>query len=99
MDPMSSIRRTADDASVSKLSAVMKGYYEDEFVRYFAAKQITKSPIINKGLCLYERNHVKIDFLPLLCVLGFFLFHVDFVCFLNLFCVVYHRVLRSCIYI
>eukprot|EP01116_Phalansterium_solitarium_P000570 TRINITY_DN1039_c0_g1_i4.p1 TRINITY_DN1039_c0_g1~~TRINITY_DN1039_c0_g1_i4.p1 ORF type:complete len:346 (+),score=83.45 TRINITY_DN1039_c0_g1_i4:295-1332(+) len=40
---------TNDDAVVSKLSAVTKGYYKDEFLKYFTRKPVHREPLINRG--------------------------------------------------
>jgi len=50
MNSITSIKRTADDSSISKLSAANLGYFEDEFLQYFAVRSIKKPPIINKGV-------------------------------------------------
>ncbi|KAI8148337.1 leucine carboxyl methyltransferase 2-like protein [Fennellomyces sp. T-0311] len=49
------IRGTNDDATVSRLSAVQLGYFQDPFVQYFVRRPIRRSPIINRGS--YIRNH------------------------------------------
>lgn len=38
-----------DDAAVSKLSACLLGYYEDEYMKVFVRKQTRRSPLINRG--------------------------------------------------
>ncbi|ORZ03045.1 leucine carboxyl methyltransferase 1 [Syncephalastrum racemosum] len=49
------IRGTNDDATVSRLSAVTIGYFDDPFVRYFVKRPVRRSPIINRGS--YIRNY------------------------------------------
>ncbi|KAI8088861.1 S-adenosyl-L-methionine-dependent methyltransferase [Halteromyces radiatus] len=48
------IRSTNDDATVSRLSAVRLGYFQDPFVQYFVKRPTKRMPIINRGS--YIRN-------------------------------------------
>lgn len=43
------IRKTDDDAAASKYSAILKGYYKDEYMQFFAAKPRPRLPLINIG--------------------------------------------------
>ncbi|GBG24562.1 Leucine carboxyl methyltransferase 1 [Hondaea fermentalgiana] len=43
------VQGTSDDAAVSKLSACLLGYYEDDFMRIFVGKETRRSPLINRG--------------------------------------------------
>ncbi|CAO0795251.1 unnamed protein product [Mucor circinelloides] len=43
------VRGTNDDATVSRLSAVNLGYFQDPFVKLFVKKPTRRSPIINRG--------------------------------------------------
>jgi len=43
------IKLTNDDAAESKLSAVELGYYEDNFLRFFARVKQRRPPLINRG--------------------------------------------------
>ncbi len=43
------VQGTNDDASVSKMSCVRMGYFEDEFLTYFVRRQARRPPIINRG--------------------------------------------------
>ncbi|CAL5221350.1 g3526 [Coccomyxa viridis] len=44
-----SVQRTNDDAQVSKLSCVDKGYFRDDFLKYFVRRASRRSPLINRG--------------------------------------------------
>ncbi|KAI7882931.1 leucine carboxyl methyltransferase [Lichtheimia hyalospora FSU 10163] len=43
------VRNTNDDATVSRLSAIAKGYFADDFVKYFVRRPVERSPIMNRG--------------------------------------------------
>ncbi|KAI8878956.1 leucine carboxyl methyltransferase [Backusella circina FSU 941] len=43
------VRGTNDDATVSRLSAVKLGYFNDPFVHLFVRQPVRRSPIINRG--------------------------------------------------
>lgn len=43
------VQETADDAAVSKLSAIRLGYVVDPFMGAFVRKQARRSPLINRG--------------------------------------------------
>eukprot|EP01029_Cantina_marsupialis_P028468 TRINITY_DN776200_c0_g1_i1.p1 TRINITY_DN776200_c0_g1~~TRINITY_DN776200_c0_g1_i1.p1 ORF type:complete len:340 (+),score=98.35 TRINITY_DN776200_c0_g1_i1:21-1040(+) len=45
------VQGTSDDAAVSKMSAIKKGYYDDPFLQYFIHKveRARRSPLINRG--------------------------------------------------
>ncbi|CAK9253738.1 unnamed protein product [Sphagnum jensenii] len=43
------VQATNDDATISKLSCVKKGYISDDFVQFFVRRPIKRSPIINRG--------------------------------------------------
>ncbi|KAK3234944.1 hypothetical protein CYMTET_54823 [Cymbomonas tetramitiformis] len=43
------VRGTNDDATVSKLSCVQLGYFEDDFLKYFVRRASKRAPIINRG--------------------------------------------------
>ncbi|KAH9530493.1 hypothetical protein CY35_20G005600 [Sphagnum magellanicum] len=47
------VQATNDDATISKLSCVKKGYISDEFVQFFVRRPIKRSPIINRGMTSY----------------------------------------------
>jgi len=51
---------TNDDATISKASCVEKGYYADEFVKYFlnakGKSQLKRPPLINRGY--FSRVHI-----------------------------------------
>jgi tRNA wybutosine-synthesizing protein 4 len=46
---MSKVQETADDAAISKCSAVRAGYYADPFIAQFLRKPLRRSPLINRG--------------------------------------------------
>jgi len=46
---MSNVSATNDDASICKLSAVMVGYYQDEYLKFFVKKPSRKPPLMNRG--------------------------------------------------
>lgn len=46
------VRETDNDAAVSRLSAVRKGYMEDEFASFFVKRAATRPPLINIGTYL-----------------------------------------------
>ncbi|KAI8336809.1 leucine carboxyl methyltransferase [Chlamydoabsidia padenii] len=50
------IRLTNDDATVSRLSAMQLGYFEDPFVKYFVKRPIRRMPIINRGSHIRSRS-------------------------------------------
>ena len=43
------VQETADDAALSKCSAVRAGYYADPFISQFFRKPQRRSPLINRG--------------------------------------------------
>merc|ERR1712025_879300 len=43
------IQGTNDDASVSKMSCINLGYFEDDFLRLFVRRRTKRPPIINRG--------------------------------------------------
>lgn len=43
------VQNTNDDATVSKLSCVRKGYFKDDYVHHFVRRQNRRSPVINRG--------------------------------------------------
>lgn len=43
------VQSTTDDASVSKLSAVEAGYYEDPYLQHIVRRRTKRSPLINRG--------------------------------------------------
>ena len=43
------VAETADDAAVSKASAVRPGYYVDPYVLEVVKKPVRRSPLINRG--------------------------------------------------
>jgi hypothetical protein len=45
------VQVTSDDAAVSKLSAMTRGYIKDEFLPFFVRKAAKRSPLINRGAC------------------------------------------------
>jgi O-methyltransferase involved in polyketide biosynthesis len=49
----SAVQATNDDATECKLSAIMRGYWSDDFVRHFVARagagEVKKGPLINRG--------------------------------------------------
>mmetsp|Transcript_7120 Transcript_7120/g.12499 ORF Transcript_7120/g.12499 Transcript_7120/m.12499 type:complete len:324 (+) Transcript_7120:301-1272(+) len=49
MDILREVQATSDDAAVSKLSAITKGYLDDPFLRLFVGKEARRSPLINRG--------------------------------------------------
>lgn len=44
-----SVQATNDDATVSKLSCALKGYFHDDFVRFFVRRPSRRAPVINRG--------------------------------------------------
>lgn len=57
--PESRVYETADDAAVSKLSAIRHGYFNDPFLGLFVRRFQRRSPLINRGetctdvMCLF----------------------------------------------
>ncbi|ORZ25893.1 S-adenosyl-L-methionine-dependent methyltransferase [Absidia repens] len=49
------IQLTNDDATVSRLSAVQLGYFDDPFVKYFVKRPTRRMPIINRGSYIRSR--------------------------------------------
>jgi hypothetical protein len=43
------VAETADDAAMSKASAVRQGYYADPYVLEIVKKPVRRSPLINRG--------------------------------------------------
>lgn len=43
------VQNTNDDATVSKLSCVKKGYFKDDYVHFFVRRPSRRSPVINRG--------------------------------------------------
>ncbi|CAI5502780.1 unnamed protein product [Closterium sp. Naga37s-1] len=43
------VQATNDDATVSKLSCVAKGYFQDPFVKLFVRRPARRSPVIHRG--------------------------------------------------
>ncbi|KAK9815129.1 hypothetical protein WJX73_008299 [Symbiochloris irregularis] len=43
------VQGTNDDAQVSKLSCVQRGYFQDRFLQYFVRKATRRAPLINRG--------------------------------------------------
>ncbi|CAI5477680.1 unnamed protein product [Closterium sp. Yama58-4] len=43
------VQATNDDATVSKLSCVTKGYFQDPFVKLFVRRPARRSPVIHRG--------------------------------------------------
>lgn len=43
------VRKTDDDAAASKYSAVLRGYYKDNYIQYFTPKPRIRLPLINIG--------------------------------------------------
>uniref|UniRef100_A0A8C9LKQ2 Leucine carboxyl methyltransferase 1 n=1 Tax=Piliocolobus tephrosceles TaxID=591936 RepID=A0A8C9LKQ2_9PRIM len=47
--PCNKVQTTTYEAASSKYSAVLKGYYNDPFLKYFVQKVESRSPLINRG--------------------------------------------------
>jgi hypothetical protein len=43
------VQSTANDATVCKLAAASRGYFDDPFLQYFVKTPVRKPPIINRG--------------------------------------------------
>ena len=43
------VQATNDDCTLSKQSACLLGYCEDEAIRYFTGKSARRTPLINRG--------------------------------------------------
>eukprot|EP00850_Spirogloea_muscicola_P009396 SM000052S17788 [mRNA] locus=s52:594894:598379:+ [translate_table: standard] len=47
------VQGTNDDATISKLSCVKKGYFKDDFVHHFVRRPARRAPVINRGLKIH----------------------------------------------
>jgi len=60
-----SVQHTLSEAILSKYSSVCKGYYKDNFIKYFVYENVKRSPLLNRGY--YSRvkgiRHVVYHFL------------------------------------
>ena len=59
------VQATNDSSCVSKLSAARSGYFKDEFLTHFIARQQRRAPLINWGYYVRSRaaGHVTNAFL------------------------------------